>query len=100
MDLPAITPTLKLFNDIQVLHLEPTDICQASCPQCARETDTTFNKKIQRWLTVENIQNILSDSFISNLDKMFMCGNYGDPAAGQALEIIDYFRINNFISSK
>ena len=33
---------------------------------------------------------------IQKLDKMFMCGNYGDPAAGQhTLEIFQYFRSIN-----
>jgi MoaA/NifB/PqqE/SkfB family radical SAM enzyme len=82
----------KLFESIKVLHLEPTDVCQAACPACARETDVEFDKKIKHWLTVDDIKRILPEQFIGQLDKMFMCGNYGDPAASDALALFDYFR--------
>lgn len=83
----------KLFETAKVLHLEVTDVCQAECPLCARETDHSFNKDIRHNLSVDDIQRSLSESFIHQLDKMFMCGNYGDPAAGQnTLSIVDYFR--------
>jgi MoaA/NifB/PqqE/SkfB family radical SAM enzyme len=77
----------------KVLHIEPTDVCQAACPQCAREIDVSFNKKIHNHLTIDKIKNLLSEEEIYHLDKMFMCGNYGDPAAGyHTLEIYNYFR--------
>jgi MoaA/NifB/PqqE/SkfB family radical SAM enzyme len=60
---------------------------------CARETDTTFNKSSKHHLRVENIQQHFSDRVIARLDKMFMCGNYGDPAAGYyTMDIYNYFR--------
>ncbi len=77
----------------KVLHLEPTDVCQASCPACARETDPEFDKTQQHHLTVAQVQQHLTESHIAQLDKMFMCGNYGDPAAGEhTLELYNYFR--------
>ena len=83
----------KWFETVRVLHLEPTDLCQAACPLCARETDTRFDKKVQNHLSVRDIQNTLSENVIYRLDKMFMCGNYGDPASGwYTTEIIDYFK--------
>lgn len=78
---------------ISVLHLESTDVCQAACPLCARETDADFNKKHQHHLTMAMINQMIPDEQIQNLDKMFMCGNYGDPAAGRhTLDIYRYFR--------
>lgn len=78
---------------IQVLHIEPTDVCQAACAMCARETDTNFIKDIKHHLRVEQIQQQISDRVIGNLNKMFMCGNYGDPAAGYyTMDIYQYFR--------
>ena len=78
---------------IRVLHIEPTDVCQAACPLCARETDTNFNKSSKHHLRVEHIQQHFSDRVISKLEKMFMCGNYGDPAAGYyTMDIYNYFR--------
>lgn len=88
----------KLFETVRVLHLEPTDVCQAACPSCARETDSAFNKNIKHHLTVSELKNLLPDQVIYRLDKMFMCGNYGDPAAGKVLDIVDHFRnINSSI---
>ena len=88
---------LKLANqDVQVLHIEPTDACNASCPQCLRETDITFNKNDLHHLTIEQIQNLVDEDTIRKLDKMYMCGDYGDPAAGKhTLEIFRYFRSVN-----
>jgi len=85
---------LKLNDQkIQVLHLEPTDACNAACPQCLRETDITFDKNDLHHLTVEQIKSIVDVDTIKNLNKMFMCGTYGDPAAGKhTLEIYRYFR--------
>lgn len=81
------------LRDIKVLHLEPTDVCQAACPMCARETDKDFNKSRQRHLTIEQIAKHFDEEKIKALDKMFMCGNYGDPAAGKhTLDIYNYFR--------
>jgi hypothetical protein len=78
---------------IKVLHIEPTDVCQAACPLCARETDPDFRKDQKHHLRVEQIQQHFSDRVIGNLDKMFMCGNYGDPAAGYyTIDIYQYFR--------
>ena len=80
----------------KVVHIEPTDVCQAACPLCARETDVEFDKQQHHHLTIEQIKQHFSEDVIRGLDKMFMCGNYGDPAAGRhTLEIYRYFRSIN-----
>ena len=82
-----------MSREIKVLHLEPTDVCQAACPLCARETDLDFDKSSRHHLTIEQIQHHINDAGIKNLNKMFMCGNYGDPAAGKyTLDIYQHFR--------
>jgi sulfatase maturation enzyme AslB (radical SAM superfamily) len=95
MDSQAITLMLTSRN-IKVLHLEPTDVCQAECPLCARETDHNFDKSRRHQLSVEMLEHLLPAEFVSNLDKMFMCGNYGDPAAGNhTIAIYEWFRSQN-----
>lgn len=90
---------LKFLDTVRILHLETTDVCQAACPQCAREIDPAFDKKIKHYLTVPQLRKIFPDSVIGRLDKMYMCGNYGDPAASEVLDIVDYFRnINSSIT--
>ena len=81
------------LRDLKVLHLEPTDVCQAACALCARETDPDFKKDRQHHLAMDKILQIFDQEKIRQLDKMFMCGNYGDPAAGKyTLDIYRAFR--------
>lgn len=83
-----------------ILHIEPTTACNAACPQCAREVDSTFDKKVSVHLSIPQILEVFDDKKISQLSKMFMCGNYGDPAAGiYTLDIYNYFKkVNPAIS--
>lgn len=99
MDLQVITQMLTSRN-IKILHLEATDVCQAACPLCARETDKEFNKSNKHYLKVDYLDHILPNGFVANLDKMFLCGNYGDPAASYYThDIYNYFRkLNPFIT--
>jgi hypothetical protein len=81
------------MREISVLHLEPTDVCQAACPLCAREIDVNFDKESRHHLTIEQIRQHFSDRVLGKLDKLFMCGNYGDPAAGYyTQDIYRWFR--------
>jgi len=84
---------LTLFETARVLHVEPTDVCQASCPACARETDTTFNKKVHNYHTLRSFKETVPEKLIYRLDKLYMCGNYGDPAANEESKgILSYVR--------
>lgn len=89
------------YNNTKTLHLETSSVCNAACPMCPRELDKSFNKDTDAVsLTVEKIKNLFDEKFISQLNNMFMCGNYGDPAAApECIEIFEYFRnINPNIS--
>lgn len=84
---------MLILRDIKVLHLESTDVCQAACPLCARETDKNFRKDRQHHLSMNQILKVFDKEKIKQLDKMFMCGNYGDPAAAKyTLDIFCEFR--------
>lgn len=81
------------LDDIKVLHIEPTTVCQAACPQCDRENPALYTKDNQSELLLEDIKRIVPTDFIKQLDKMFMCGNFGEPAAAkESLEIFQYFK--------
>lgn len=85
-----------MLKSPKILHLEVTDVCQAACPQCGREIDPAFDKKTKHYLTVDKLKIMFDEEFILNLDKMFMCGNYGDPAANpHTIDIFKYFRSVN-----
>lgn len=81
----------------RTLHLETSSICNAACPMCLRETDPEFDKnKNQFSISIDQIKSSFSPDFIKNLDHMFMCGNYGDPAsAPDCIDIFKYFRSIN-----
>jgi len=84
------------IKNVKSLHLEPTSRCNAACPQCARfsKDGITINPNIEiKDLPLDTIKQVLSIDFVKQLDKMFMCGVYGEPAAHQnAIEIYDWFR--------
>lgn len=87
------TIQMSILREIKVLHLEPTDVCQAACPLCIRETDQNFDKQQGHHLTMDDIVKIINFDQIAKLNKMFMCGDYGDPAAGRhTLSIYKKFR--------
>jgi hypothetical protein len=86
------------FNQhIKVLHLEPTTVCNAKCPQCSRENKDLYKHDINKSeLTISKCNELFSPAFIKQLDKMFMCGVFGDPAStNDALDIYRYFKTHN-----
>ena len=87
------------ISDINTLHLEPSSICNAACPQCGRyDMDgITLNKNLKETnLSLDKIKETLGVEFVSNLKKMFACGSYGDPASNtNMIEIYDWFRETN-----
>lgn len=97
MDLQITAQTSKLFDQVRVLHLESTTVCNASCPQCQRENVKFYDDvKNRSELTLDYCKSIFSHEFINQLEKMFMCGNFGDPAAASnCLDIFKYFKQTN-----
>lgn len=82
------------LNNIKVLHIEPTTVCNAACPQCHREDVRYYNDQINRCeINLDQIKTLFDHNFIKRLNKMFMCGNFGEPAAAKdTQEIYKYFR--------
>lgn len=99
MDLLHTTQMLTQFDfsQIRVLHIEPTTVCNAACPQCHREDPRFYDhSRDKSELTLEQIKKLYDSTFISQLEKMFMCGNFGEPAAAtDTLDIYKYFREHN-----
>jgi MoaA/NifB/PqqE/SkfB family radical SAM enzyme len=87
------------YKEINGIHLEITNRCNAGCPMCPRyinsgadlnpnlvETDIKYNEFV-KWF---------DPAFVSQLKKLYACGNYGDPiAAKDTLPIYKYLRENN-----
>lgn len=86
------------YNEIQAVHLEITDTCNAACPMCARNINGgEDNPQLPKTeLSLEDCKKIFKPEFIAQLKRMYMCGNYGDPiSAKDTLEVFQYFRENN-----
>jgi len=86
------------YNNIEVVHLEITDKCNATCPMCARNKNGgAVNQHLPLTeLSVKDIEQMFPIEFIKQLKRVYMCGNYGDPiAAKETLEIFKYFRQHN-----
>lgn len=89
---------LYKYNDIKTLHLEVTDKCNAACPMCARNInggeDNPQLPEVE--LSIADVETMFPIEFVKQLERMYMCGNYGDPiAAKDTLEIFQYFRLHN-----
>lgn len=86
------------YKEIKTVHLEITDKCNAFCPMCARNINGgADNPQLPKTeLYLEDIKSIFKPSFIKQLDRLYMCGNFGDPvSARDTLEAFSYFRENN-----
>lgn len=85
-------------SEITTIHLEVTERCNASCPQCARNINGgEVNPHLQNAeLSLDDVKQILKPEFIKQLKRLYMCGNYGDPiSANDTLEIFEYLRSHN-----
>lgn len=83
------------YESIQAVHLEVTDKCNASCPMCARnKMGGSVNQHLPLTeLSLLDIKRIFPMEFIKQLNRMYMCGNFGDPIiAKDTLEIYKHFR--------
>jgi len=73
--------------------METSSVCNAECPMCPR-AKPSFKKNVPNMsLSLEKVKTLFGDDMIRNLDYMFMCGNYGDPAAANdTIEIFQHFK--------
>lgn len=86
------------YEDIRTVHLEMTEACNASCPMCARNLNGGEVNPLLHGaeLSISDIEQIFPADFIKQLNRIYMCGNYGDPAvASDTLEAFAYFREHN-----
>lgn len=83
------------LSDINQVHLEVTNKCQARCPMCPRRTQGgPINPNlILDEITLDTFKSWFSIDFLKQINNLFMCGNYGDPIiAKDCLEIFEYIK--------
>lgn len=83
---------MYLYEQLREVHLEPTTRCNAACPQCPRNlSGGAVNPALPLTeLSLDDVRRIFPRDFVSQLRKMYACGNYGDPMV--ARDIVDIFR--------
>jgi len=83
------------LENIKTIHLEVTSRCQASCPMCVRNVHGGIdspNLTISE-ITLAQFKEWFPFNFIQQLDRLYMCGNTGDPViAKDTLTIFQYLR--------
>jgi MoaA/NifB/PqqE/SkfB family radical SAM enzyme len=83
------------YEDIREVHVELTTRCNASCPQCPRNRDGgEVNPSLpMAELTLEDVKELFPPGLLSQLRKLYACGNYGDPMVAQdTLDIFEHLR--------
>ena len=86
------------YGSIRQVHLELTDKCNAACPQCARsDHGGPINPQLPLTeLSLPDVKSIFAEEFVAQLNRLYACGNYGDPiVALECAEIFGYFRSCN-----
>jgi len=87
-----------MLTNVKEIHIEPTSLCNAECPMCARNV---YGKMLNPYIKLKSLplswfQKNISPTQLKNLDKIFFCGNVGDPAGTpELLEIIGYLKSHN-----
>ncbi len=82
-------------EQIRTVHLEITSRCNASCPMCLRNIcGGKVNPQLPLTeLKLEDIKSIFPPIFVKQLERIYYCGNYGDPVVAQdTLASLRYFK--------
>ena len=86
------------YKDIKSVHIEPTQGCNAACPQCDRNINGGEDNPYlhNAMLSSADYYEMFPVHFVEQLNSMYMCGNLGDPCVSSyAGEGFRYFRHAN-----
>ncbi|WP_293128738.1 tetratricopeptide repeat protein [Microcoleus sp. bin38.metabat.b11b12b14.051] len=77
------------YEDIRRVSVEITSRCNAACPQCPRTGNPILPAAE---LKIADIERIFPKEFCSQLDLVYMCGNYGDAmTSNTTIPAIEYW---------
>lgn len=86
------------YSDVRQIHLELSTLCNARCPLCPRNFyGYPYNDGYPEVnLTLIQIQKIFDKSFLKQISKITIEGNFGDATLNpETLDIIRYFKKPN-----
>ena len=69
------------FKELDIIQIEITNRCQASCPMCLRNIHGGIDNPslISADWTLEQFQNIFNEEVLSQISIINFCGDFGDP---------------------
>ena len=83
-----------MYNNLDSIHVELTNRCNAACPQCPRTGafPKGLSKAMHEWgfhdMPVQWFDEILTSRYGATIRKIIHCGNFGDPMMHpQALDV-------------
>lgn len=89
------------FRDLEQIHLEITNNCQASCPMCSRNNHGGLENpliKINEW-TLDDFKTIINQEVLNQIKSIYFCGNFGDPLLNDNLiDMCHYIKNNSEVS--
>jgi MoaA/NifB/PqqE/SkfB family radical SAM enzyme len=89
------------FNQLESIHLEISNNCQASCPMCSRNHHGGLDNpliKVQDW-TLEDFKTIINQDVLDQVNHLYFCGNFGDPLLNNNLiEMCEHVKNNSNVS--
>jgi len=78
------------YEELQSVHVEITNRCQASCPMCLRNYHGEIKNpllKLADW-SLHDFQQIFNNKTLEIINRIEFCGNYGDPLLNKDLHLM------------
>lgn len=72
---------------IRSIQVEISNHCNSACPQCPRNYyggDTIPTLPLRKW-SLSEFKTIINDEVLSQVEKVYFCGTYGDPMTNKHL---------------
>lgn len=86
------------FTELQSVHIEISNRCQARCPMCSRNHHGGIDNPLLQesdW-TIEEFIQIFSKEVKQQINKITFCGNFGDPLLNfHLVKMLNYVKDDN-----
>jgi MoaA/NifB/PqqE/SkfB family radical SAM enzyme len=83
------------INQLQSIHVEISNRCQAKCPMCSRNHHGGIKNPLLKesdW-TIQQFKNIFTPVIKQQIKKITFCGNFGDPLLNfHFVKMLDYIK--------
>ena len=83
------------INQLQSVHIEISNRCQAKCPMCSRNHHGGISNPLLKesdW-TIQQFKNIFTPAIKKQIKKITFCGNFGDPLLNfHFVKMLDYIK--------